>query len=1260
MRLVIDLQGAQTPGSRHRGIGRYSSALARTMARNDRGHELVLALNGSFGESIDAIRSEFAALLPREQIRVWTPVTPAARVESSNAWRADVSEVIREAFLQTLKPDVVHVASLFEGLTDDGVASIGRFTSELPTAATLYDLIPLVHRDIYLSDPRVALWYESKLGHLRRAELLLSISESSRREAIDLLGLPCDQVVNISTAADPQFMPVAVPPPQERALRERYGLRQPFLMYTGGIDHRKNIDGLIKAYARLPGPLRAHHQLAIVCSIDDMWRHRLQTLAGHQGLAQDEVVFTGFVPEADLVALYNLCHAFVFPSWHEGFGLPALEAMSCGAAVIASNTSSLPEVVARADALFDPRDEEGMARLMSQVLENEAFRSALQGHALEQARRFSWEACADRALDALEELHRRRSASGSPVVEAARVRRRPTLAYVSPLPPVKSGIAAYSADLLPELSRHYAIDVVVDQPEVTDTWVRANCTVRSATWFAEHAHRYDRIVYHFGNSSFHHYMFELLDKHPGIVVLHDVYLGGTTAQLDVEGRMPNRWAQELYRSHGYRAIRDRYHQADSQQVIDDYPCNASLLERAHGVIVHSAHAGALVEPYVPGRDDHPVAVVPLLRKPAVPARQTDRLKTRSELALGRDQFVVCSFGLLGPNKLNERLLEAWLQSPLAADPRCVLVFAGENDPGPYGQALAEQIRLSGRADRIRITGWLDNADYERHLIAADAAVQLRTKSRGETSAAVLDCLNHGLPTIVNAHGSLNDLPGKVLVKLPDDFTVEQLSASLVRLYEDEAARTTLSSSAQAYVREAHSPRASADRYATAIEAFSDWASTAAQGAIHQIAQIEGIPETPDAWVAIAGALGRSLPTSPSQRQLLVDISVLVQVDAKSGIQRVVRSVLLELLSNPPEGWRVEPVYYTAELGFQYARGFTLGFLECPLDALDDQPIDTRRGDLFFVLDLQPAPQPGQEEAYAALRRSGVAVYFTVYDLLPLEFPDYFPRALSVQFRQWFSMVAQADGALCISRSVADMVIEKLREMPSTQERRFDVGYFHLGSDILSSKPSRGLPAGFEDELSFLARRPTILCVGTIEPRKGYRQVLDAFELLWQRGEEVCLAIVGKRGWGTDDIVERLEAHPEAGRRLRWYPRLSDEALLKLYPACSGVLVASEGEGFGLPVVEAMRHGKPVLVRDLPVFREVGGEAARYFRASDGGGLADDLMSWLRSHSQEGSVSSGSAVITWEESVGQLVQVLTQSQWYRQFHSGSRVEQTEAP
>jgi glycosyltransferase involved in cell wall biosynthesis len=675
MRIVVDMQGAQTTGSRHRGIGRYTLALSKEIARLRGEHEVILALNCLFPDTIEPIRAAFEDVLPQENIYVWEAVGPVNASDKSNDSRRRAAEISREAFLASLQPDIVLNTSLFEGQIDDAITSIGGFISQLPMAVILYDLIPLVYRKIYLQNPAVEFWYLNKLDHLRRADLLLSISASSGQEAVTYLGFPPEKVVNIFTACDSHFQPVVVDETGHTHLQKRYGLVRPFVMYTGGIDHRKNIEGLIRAYARLPKLVRAVHQLSVVCSIQASDRERLLQLAKKEGLRVDELVITGFVSENDLLMLYNACKMFVFASWHEGFGLPALEAMACGRAVIGSHTSSIPEVIGRADALFDPFDDEAIMRKMLEVLTNDNYRAELERHGLTQAKKFSWEQTARHAWQAMEAFVAQRPQVSSVFPMTAR---RPRLAYVSPLQPEQSGISDYSAELLPELSRHYEIEVVVAQVEVLDSWVNANCTIRDFNWFRANSSSFDRVLYQFGNSVFHSHMFDLIGKIPGVVVLHDFFLSDVIDRMDVYGQSPNGLARALVQSHGWSALQKCYKMENRTAVVWEYPCNLNVIQQALGVIVHSEYSCQLARDwYGPDAADN-WAVIPLLRVPAI---KKDRHAARRKLGVEESNFIVCSFGRLGYAKLNHRLLAAWLTSPLAIDPHCHLVFVGQNDCG---------------------------------------------------------------------------------------------------------------------------------------------------------------------------------------------------------------------------------------------------------------------------------------------------------------------------------------------------------------------------------------------------------------------------------------------------------------------------------------------------------------------------------------------------------------------------------------------------
>lgn len=1238
MRIVLDLQGVQTTGSRFRGIGRYTMAIAQAMVRQRGEHEILLAINAAFPESIEPIRQAFEGLLPPGNIRVWRIPTPTNALQEDNTARRCAAELVREAFLATLRPDVIVISSLFEGLGDDAVSSVGLL-HDIPTAVVLYDLIPLIHRQTYLAcNPKVEAWYETKLGHLRRADLLLSISASSGKEAVDYLGFPSAQVVNAGTAADPQFRRMNLSVEATDLVQARYGLTRPFVMYTGGIDHRKNIEGLIAALAHLPAVLRQGYQLAIVCKADDEAKRHLQGVARRHGLAATDLVLTGYVPEDDLIALYHTCTAFVFPSWHEGFGLPALEAMACGAPVIASNTSSLPEVVGLDEALFDPMEPTDIASKLEQVLTDASFRAKLIAHGLEQARRFSWDTSARRALAALEVLHIGKTRHSS--LRAPRLP-RPKLAYVSPLPPEKSGISGYSADLLPELARFYDIELIVDQPAVEPAWLESQFPMRDPVWLQHNAARYDRVLYHFGNSHFHKHMFDLIECVPGVVVLHDFLLAGIIAWLESTTGKADYLAQTLYRSHGYASAAQRAQPLDMDSIIWESPCNRAVIDDALGVIVHSEYSRKLAAHWYGKGTDNDWAVIPLLR---IPSHAIDRNLARQRLGLPDDTMLVCSFGHLGPNKLNIALFQAWRTSALGQDPRCHLVFVGENHDGDYGAQLSEAIHMSGLADRVRITGWVDIADYRHYLAAADIAVQLRTLSRGETSAAVLDCMNYGIATVVNANGSMADLPRDSVWTLPDDFEAHELIFALETLRFDASHRARLGESARSHILSLHGPRVCAEKYHRAIEGAYAQAAASTQGAIAQIGRLFP-PPSDDDLRAVALCLSQN-QYSLGPRELLVDVSELVVRDAKNGIQRVVRSLLLEMLHNPPAGFRVEPVYAIASHeGYRYARRWTMTFLGAPAEGFADDVVEARHGDVFLALDLNHEIPLAQAKIYRQWRDLGVRTYFVVYDLLPVRLPQYFPPGAAQAHADWLGVVAQADGALCISQAVADDLQTWLHEHPAQRTVPMHVAWFHLGCDLENSAPTQGMPEDADRLLAKLSARPAFLMVGTLEPRKGHAHALAAFEQLWRQGVEVNLVVVGKQGWMVDDLVHRLQTNTQVGHRLFWFPDASDAFLERIYAASTCLIAASEGEGFGLPLIEAARHGLPIIARDIPVFREVAGDHAFYFNGQESLSLADAVQSWLQLDAGKLAPRSDAMPwLTWKQSAERLRQIILQNDW----------------
>jgi glycosyltransferase involved in cell wall biosynthesis len=1197
MRLVVDLQGAQF--NRLRGIGRYTMSLVQTMARLRPDHEIFVVLNGASGHTIDPVRAALDGLVPPQNILVWSAPTPVAWVLPDNQQRARQAELVRENFIAALRPDWVLVSSLFEGLVDDAVTSIGVL-GRVPTAVILYDLIPWIYPDIYLKDSRWRHWYLGKIDHLKRADLLLSISASSGQEAVEHLEFAPAQVANISTATGDHFQPREVTPADRAYLADGFGLIRPFVMYTGGIDHRKNIEGLVKAFAALPQALRQQHQLAVVCAASPEDLTRLRLLGESHGLAAEDLVLTGYVSEDDLVLLYNACHLFVFPSWHEGFGLPVLEAMHCGKPVIASNRASLPEVMGRDDALFDPYDVAAMAAMIERGLVDEAFRNSLAEHGLRQCRNFSWEATATRAWQALEAQLQQRGALAAPAQP-----RRPRMAFLSPLPPERSGIADYSAELLRELTRFYRVDVFIRFPEqLSDAYVRAACGVHPVEAFRDRAHRYDRVLYQFGNSEFHEHMFTLLPDIPGVVVLHDFYLSGVQQYSEVKGWRHHPWAQALVEGHGYEAVYHRFiEEKDATPVVLKWPANYPVLRDALGVVVHSEAGRQLAHEWYGEEMARDWSVIPLLR---VQQPQLDREAARQRLGIGEDEFVVCSYGILAEPKLSHRVIEAWTESKLAGDEKARLVFVGRMAPD-YRARIQGMLREDPRAIRVEVTGYTEPDVYRDWLAAADAAVQLRMQSRGETSAAVLDCMNYGIPTVANAHGSMAELDPEAVWLLPDRFDNAELVAALEKLAAEPGFRQALGARGRAVIRERHSPRHCAQAYFEAIEAYYGQAHGERELIADLADTVEG--QAPE----LARALARNMPPRFRFRRLLVDVSPLTQPGTDGEIVRVARQLFGQLLHSTSHGLRVEPVYGTRKApGYRYARRFTCRFLGIFDDWAEDEPAEAWQGDVFIGLDFHSAVLQAQSPVLEDWRLRGVRTVLLVHNLLPLLMPERYPRAVFDAYLRGAGTIAQADAVAAVSESVLADLRDWLACVSTRTERPLALGVLPLGTEVRAGKLPRRALEELEPTLAALQARPSFLIVGAIEARKGHAQALTAFEELWAGGLQANLVIAESSGLRDEEVVDRVRSHAEAGKRLHWLENVSEEVLEHLYPRVGCALVTTEAEGSGLLVLDAARHGIPVLARDLPSFREAGGEQASYFADSrDPHVLALAIEAWLR-------------------------------------------------
>lgn len=384
--------------------------------------------------------------------------------------------------------------------------------------------------------------------------------------------------------------------------------------------------------------------------------------------------------------------------------------------------------------------------------------------------------------------------------------------------------------------------------------------------------------------------------------------------------------------------------------------------------------------------------------------------------------------------------------------------------------------------------------------------------------------------------------------------------------------------------------------------------------------------------------GLAAAAARGRRRLLVDISEVVRLDARSGIQRVVRNYCAGLHALADEvGVEVQPVCWT-EYGIVYATDYAANHLGMSIETTNaGVRVVVQPNDLLLMLDSSWWSPERFDALHAQVAAAGGEVVWMIYDLIPLLVPHTCDAGMPPAFRRWLEhAAATADGFVCISEATRQDLERFLDQQPAHPVARPWTRAMHLGSDLESGQIAGQASETIASLLEGLEDRPLALAVGTVEPRKDYATILAAFEKVWARGGDVALAIVGKQGWNVDVFVLKLQAHPQLGTRLFWLQGMSDTDLHHLMERANVLVQASVAEGFGLPLVEAGSRGKPLVISDLAVFREIVGEQASYFPVGDADALAAEIE---RGVALGWKVPANIRTLTWRESSRGLMERL---------------------
>lgn len=813
MRIGIDYR-LLSPGRviLNRGMGRYTQQQLREVLRLDSRNEYILVCRPD--HDIRALLPEIAAA-PNASMRT-LPESLAcpgdgATMDGSLRRAAELQD-----WLAGERLDLFHATTPFLFVEP----MLCRFDA-CPLVATHYDLIPLVYPSHYLASPAVMQKYLWVAQGLRHADRLIAISHFVRREAVAYLGASPARVDVAYPVADPCFkqLPMAEVERSLEELRRRGGFAGEFLLTVSHSHHSKNLSTLLRGYSLLPPEWRKRYPLVVACDLHVEGYRLVESWARELHIERD-LVFTGFTSDEELVALFNAAFAVLHASRYEGFGLPALEAMKCGAAVVASRAAALPEVVGDAGLLVDPDDPVAFAGAIDRLSRDRGLRQALREAALERAASFASETLGQATLEAYQRT-----------VEAAaetarRPSARPRLALWTPLPPQESGIADYSAELLPALAEWADVEVFVDggflpAADLLDRW-----PVFHHAAFARRQRRlpYDLVIYQMGASPFHVFIAEALRRWPGLVVLHDLTwshqlyysLSLVTGRYEPFRRLlaaqeGEEALAELVRIEGLDpAVR----MPQLEDFLDRHYMLREVIDASRAQIVHLPRAKQELEERYAGARVH---LMPMGVKDPLWSLDGTISELRREAGFAAGELVIGAFGIADHVKRLESVVRAVARLMAEVAHTRLLIVGGFIDPGYRGrlEALAAEI---GVADRVQITGWVPRQDFDRLLLACDVVVNLRFPFRKQASANVLRAAAAGKPLVVTDVPEWDFLPASFCCRIPADETEEAaLAGVLGRLAGDgELARRMSRAARDFYLAEATLERMSRN-YRTVVE-----------------------------------------------------------------------------------------------------------------------------------------------------------------------------------------------------------------------------------------------------------------------------------------------------------------------------------------------------------------------------------------------------------------------------------------------------------
>lgn len=742
--IIFDMRCLQDSSYKYRGVGRLSANLVRSVGRLNQNYKV--STLGLVDADLPPLEDDIRCLVDRV-------------VDNSYVVSEGRSIIFIE--LSPMTHDPLFVARI---VNDANVLKI----------AVVYDFIPMLKPERYLPKASDRLHYDTQLIWLSRYDHFFPISQYTADELHRILRIDSTRITNTAAPVDSAFEQLF-----SSAIRERLPKR--YVLACGGAEPRKNIECPIKAHAGSQTLQDAQVALVVSGNYPPEWQAKLRDLYVASGGKSELLFFTGFVDEGDLVAIYRDAVCVIVAAYMEGFSIPVVEGMAAGVPVIASDIPAHVELVVRGDLMFSPDDAEEARGKIEILVGNPAHRAAVIEDQSTRWQRFRAANIADEFWNSVGALlDSRKRATVFNVNRGI----RPRIAFLSPLPPDRSGVADYSAATIKELGKLVDVDVYAREMPVATPEGASAANVISALPFV--SSQYDRVVGVVGNSHFHLEIFNFLMRYGGACIEHDNRLLGFYRILLGRER-----AQEVAQMELKRAV--------GGHEIDAWMGDESLLEAtflgelansSSPLFLHSKVTTTLINERLDAGAVHlPFSIY----RPWTydPTDLTGKKNARKRLGIEDGEFAVATFGFVHSNKAVEEiiwavdLLRSW---NIPAKIYCVGGWATDDKQ----LFLKLRSRLGLEDHVVFASEYTSDAKYRDFLLAADAGVQLRTHFLGGLSGGLLDCIAAGLPTVANDDmAEAMDAPSYVL-RVPDHPSPVLIAEALAEISDRIRDRTNLS------------------------------------------------------------------------------------------------------------------------------------------------------------------------------------------------------------------------------------------------------------------------------------------------------------------------------------------------------------------------------------------------------------------------------------------------------------------------------------